>query len=251
MPDILDLIRYRRSLRVAFDPERLVSKEDLGRVLEAARWTPTSHEHAELRDRGGRRRGRPRSSRPCGAPDLRGVHPRELRATLLFKRRTAPAQDGLLASMFPPAWQTPDFKADALEQSGIFSRQRALPPQPGHACGGVRPEQEGAGLQKATFWASSAWAALWRTSGWRRKHWGWACRSVSSLAGTAELKEILGIPDDRRVAFSCRLGYPVEEPAEYPRVRREVEDLHPLQPLREALGPAAGPHGASAGFCAR
>jgi hypothetical protein len=48
---------------------------------------------------------------------------------------------------------------------------------------------------------------------------------VSSLADAAALKDILGIPEHLRVAFSVRLGHPVSEPADYLRVRRDLEDF--------------------------
>jgi nitroreductase len=48
---------------------------------------------------------------------------------------------------------------------------------------------------------------------------------VSSLGSAPEVKKVLGIPEGLRIAFSCRLGYPAEEPAEYLRVRRDVEDF--------------------------
>ena len=41
--NILDLIRQRKSVRSAFDPHRPVTKEDLGKILEAGRWAPTAH----------------------------------------------------------------------------------------------------------------------------------------------------------------------------------------------------------------
>ena len=48
---------------------------------------------------------------------------------------------------------------------------------------------------------------------------------VSSLSSGDEVKQILGIPRDRVIAFSCRLGYPLTEPPAYVRVRRDVEDF--------------------------
>ncbi len=51
---------------------------------------------------------------------------------------------------------------------------------------------------------------------------------VSSLAaGPAEiaLKRLLEIPANLKVAFTCRLGYPVGQQGSYLRVRRDVEDF--------------------------
>ncbi|HUJ73794.1 MAG TPA: hypothetical protein VL359_03005, partial [bacterium] len=50
----------------------------------------------------------------------------------------------------------------------------------------------------------------------------------SSLgAGSAEegLKSLLGVPAQLKVAFTCRLGYPVGQPRGYLRVRRDTEDF--------------------------
>jgi nitroreductase len=37
MPDTLETILARRSLRMPFDPQRPISADDLGKILEAAR----------------------------------------------------------------------------------------------------------------------------------------------------------------------------------------------------------------------
>jgi nitroreductase len=42
MPDILTLIRERRSARAPFDPARPVPLTALEQILEAARWSPTA-----------------------------------------------------------------------------------------------------------------------------------------------------------------------------------------------------------------
>jgi nitroreductase len=40
-----------------------------------------------------------------------------------------------------------------------------------------------------------------------------------------EVKRILKIPEYMKIAFGCRLGYPVSKPSEYLRVRRDVESF--------------------------
>jgi nitroreductase len=57
---------------------------------------------------------------------------------------------------------------------------------------------------------------------------GIALHIVSSLAaGPAErkLKHLLEIPDELKVAFTCRLGYPPQQSGAYLRVRRDIQDL--------------------------
>jgi nitroreductase len=43
MAEILRIIQERQSTRVPFDPNRQIPKDDLKKILEAARWTPTAH----------------------------------------------------------------------------------------------------------------------------------------------------------------------------------------------------------------
>jgi nitroreductase len=40
-----------------------------------------------------------------------------------------------------------------------------------------------------------------------------------------EVKRVLNIPKNAKIAYACRLGYPVSAPAKYLRVRRDVEDF--------------------------
>ena len=40
MKELLQLIEERQSVRMPFDPEHRVSKEDIEMILEAGRWTP-------------------------------------------------------------------------------------------------------------------------------------------------------------------------------------------------------------------
>ena len=43
MSELAKIIQERQSSRVPFDPNRPVSKENLQKILEAAKWTPTAH----------------------------------------------------------------------------------------------------------------------------------------------------------------------------------------------------------------
>lgn len=224
MADILDLIRDRRSLRVAFDPERPVSNDDLGRVLEAARWTPTAHNMQNFEivvvDDPAVLDALARVERPISETFIRENYEQlSFSKEELLHRKT-----GLLAAMFPPAWRTPDYKADALEQSGISSRQRALPASPVMLVVVYDPSRR-APASEGDFLGIISLGCLMENIWLEAEALGLSVQIVSSLADAVELKEILGIPEERRVAFSCRLGYPVEEPAEYPRVRRDVEDF--------------------------
>ena len=43
MQELMQLIENRHSARDLFDPERAIPAEDMEKILEAARWTPTAH----------------------------------------------------------------------------------------------------------------------------------------------------------------------------------------------------------------
>jgi len=49
--------------------------------------------------------------------------------------------------------------------------------------------------------------------------------SLSAETVEEEVKKILNIPENLKIAFSCRLGYVVSAPAKYLRVRREKKDF--------------------------
>jgi nitroreductase len=224
MADTLALIRDRKSWRVPFDAARPVAKQDLDRVLEAARWTPTAHNMQNFEivvvDDPATLDALANVERPISE-----VFIKENYEQLSFsKEELLERKTGLLASMFPPEWQTPDFKADALEKAGISSRQRALLPAPVMLVVLYDPSRR-APASEGDFLGIISLGCLMENVWLAAEEAGLGVQIVSSLADAAALKEILGIPENLRVAFSVRLGYPLREPAGYLRVRRDVEDF--------------------------
>ena len=224
MQDPIDLMRERKSWRVPFDPARPVSREDLDRLLEAARWTPSAHnmqnweivvvDAPEVLD------ALSKVERPISEVFIRENYEQlSFSKEDLLKRKT-----GLLASMFPPEWQNPDFKADAMEKDGISSRQRALLPCSVMLVVVYDPSKR-APASEGDFLGIISLGCLMENLWLEAEALGLGVQIVSSLADAAALKDILGIPEDLRVAFSVRLGHPVSEPVDYLRVRRDVEDF--------------------------
>jgi nitroreductase len=126
--------------------------------------------------------------------------------------------------MFPPAWRTPDFSLDAIGEDEMASLQRPVPASPVllvvvYDPGRRAPASEGdfLGIMSLGCVMENMWLAA--------ESMGIGLQIVSSLGSSVEVKRILGIPDDLIIAFSCRLGYPVFEPARYLRVRRDVTDF--------------------------
>ena len=224
MPDMLESIRDRKSWRVPFYPGRPVPTEDLARVLEAARWTPTAHNMQNFEivvvDDPAVLDALAEVERPTSE-----VFIKENYEQLSFsKEELLQRKTDLLASMFPAAWQTPDFKADALEGSGISSRQRALLAAPVMLVVVYDPNRMAPASEWDFLWIISL-GCLMQNLWLEAEALGLGAQIVSSLADAASLKEILGIPENLRVAFSVRLGYTVQEPADYLRVRRGVQDF--------------------------
>ena len=224
MPDILESIQSRKSWRVAFDLDRPIPLDVLAQVLEAARWTPTAHNMQNFEivvvDDPAVLDALAKVERPTSE-----VFIRENYEQLSFsKEELLQRKTGLLASMFPAAWQTPDFKADALEQSGISSRQRAVSAAPVMLVVVYDPSRR-APASEGDFLGIISLGCLMQNLWLEAEAVGLGVQIVSSLADAGSLKTILGIPEDLRVAFSVRLGYPVQEPADYLRVRRDVEDF--------------------------
>jgi nitroreductase len=57
---------------------------------------------------------------------------------------------------------------------------------------------------------------------------GLSCHVLSVLSAdpvAQEVKRLLHIPADLKIAFALRLGYPSTPPTKYLRVRREVDDF--------------------------
>ncbi len=224
MTDPLDLIRDRKSWRVPFDTGRAIPKEDLLRVLEAARWTPSAHnmqnweivvvDDPAVLDR------LAQAERPISEAFIKENYEHlSFSKEELLQRKT-----GLLASMFPAEWTTPDVQADALGAAGISSRQRALLPGPVMLVVVYDPSRR-APASEGDFLGIISLGCLMENLWLGAEALGLGAQIVSSLADSAALKDILGIPERLRVAYAVRLGYPVKQPEDYLRVRRDVEDF--------------------------
>jgi nitroreductase len=228
MTDPLDLIRDRKSWRVPFDAGRAIPKEDLLRVLEAARWTPSAHNMQNWKivvvDDPAVLARLAQVERPISEAFIKENYEQlSFSKEDLLKRKT-----GLLASMFPAAWQTPDFKpdleADALGTDGISSRQRALLPGPVMLVVVYDPTTR-APASEGDFLGIISLGCLMENLWLEAEALGLGVQIVSSLADASSLRDILGIPEHLRVAYSVRLGYPVEQPKDYLRVRMDVKDF--------------------------
>lgn len=224
MQDMLELIRKRRSLRVPFDPDRPVAEEHLLDILEAARWSPSAHnmqnfdvivvdDRKVLEAIGS-------IQRPISETFIRENYQQlAFSEEELLRKKT-----GILGTMFPPSWRDPDFRLDMVDDEDAASMRRPLPESPVLLVVVYDPSKR-APASEGDFLGIMSLGCVMENMWLAAESMGIGLHIVSSLSSQPEVKRILGIADELVIAFSCRLGYPVSEPAKYLRVRRDVQDF--------------------------
>lgn len=219
------VVRRRHSARGPYDPDRRVSAEQLGCILEAARWAPTAHnmqnyEVVAVDD--------PERLRLIGAiatePSFEFV--RENYAQLSFSEEELRRKGtGLLASMFPEEWRVPEPDLAAVTAAGRGTLGESIDGAPlvlvvVHDVTRRAPASEGDVLGMISL--GCVLQNMWLTA----EELGLGMQVISALSGVTvepELRRILGLPSQLKVAFGVRLGYPLARATAPVRVRREVD----------------------------
>jgi len=227
LQELLKLMRERHSSRQAFDPKRRLSEADLNLILEAARWAPTAHnmQNYEVLV----------VDEPVTLAAIAAYRSqpsetflRENYQQLAFSEDELKARKtGVLASMFPPSWRTPEPKPhEAVDLEHTFlgrslkqcpallivaydTRKRA-PASEGDVLGIMS-----LGCVMQNIWLMAA-------------NLGIAMQILSAFnAREAEdhLRGFLAIPEHMQIAFTCRLGYALPGSHHYLRVRRDVPEF--------------------------
>ena len=227
MTDILKLIEERHSSRVPFDPERPVAKEDVRRVLEAGRWAPTAHnmqnfevlviDDKKLLEEIGNVKS------PISEEFIR-----ENYQQLSFsEKELLEKKVGLLAAMFPLSWTDPARLDEVVRENRARSLQEIIQGGPMllivvYDARKRAPASEGdvLGIMSIGCVMENMWLMA--------QSLGISLHIVSAFSANAveeEVKRILEIPEYMKIAFACRLGYPISQPTKHLRVRRDVEDF--------------------------
>jgi nitroreductase len=229
MKDIFALIRERQSARTSFDPQRPVPKNDVRKILESAAWSPTAHnmqnfEVIVVDDRDIlARMGAIKTS-------LSVDFIKENYEQLSFsEKELRKKKTGLLGLMFPPSWRDPkgldmekikkesgpSFLKDTLRGGPTVMIVTYDPRKRAPASGGDVLGFISLGCVMENMWLAAQALGI-----------GVHIMSVfSSDTVEQELKKILNMPAHLKIAFAVRLGYPASGPANYLRVRRDVEDF--------------------------
>jgi nitroreductase len=226
MNEVQRIIQERQSARVPFDPNQKVTKEDLRQIFDAGRWAPTAHnmqnfdvivvDDKEVLEIIGNVKSR-----------ISEVFLRENYEQLSFsKEELLKKKTGILGAMFPPAWVDPSKMSEAARKSEpmpltqsirgspcllimVYDPQKRAPASEGDVLGFV---SLGCVMENMWLMAQSLGISLQILS-------AFAAPPVEK-----EIKKILGIPEQLKIAYSCRLGYPTGG-SKYLRVRRDIEDF--------------------------
>ena len=227
MQEILNLIRERRSLRVPFDTDHPIAKQDLQQILEAARWTPTAHNMQNFEivvvDDKKKLESITNIKRPVSETFIR----ENFQHLSFSEEELSKKKVGILDTMFPPSWRTPDFKLSDLDEKEIASMQRPFPSAPLMLVVTYDPSKR-APASKGDFLGIISLGCAMENMWLMANSLGIGFHILSSLsAATVEekVKNILNIPEKLNIAFTCRLGYPKAEAPRYVRVRRDVQDF--------------------------
>jgi len=196
--ELLTLMRDRRSLRVPYDRQRRISKEDLRRIVEAARWAPTAHNMQNFQIVVVDDRDALAAIGKMGfslsevfvRENYRQLSLSEEEKKAVGARVPLEASAALLVVVYDPRQRAPASEGDFL---GIMSI--------------------GCVMENMWLMANSLGIGLHILS------------SLAADPAESELKRVLDIPGHLKVAFTCRLGYPVGQPGRYLRVRRDVDDV--------------------------
>ncbi len=222
----MKLIKERQSSRTPFEPNHPVAKEHLKRILEAAKWTPTAHNmqnyHVIVIDD-------PKVLQRMAAikSQLSEEFLKENLMQLSFSNEELTKRKvGISASGFPPDWVDPAKIAEVTKQSKVlplgnsirgsptllmvfYDSTKRAPASDGDALGFMS-----LGCLMENIWLAAQSLGL-----------GMQILSLSATASIeTELKQILGVPDNLKIAYTIRLGYPTAF-AKGLRVRRDIEDF--------------------------
>jgi nitroreductase len=226
--DILDVIRERQSIRGIFDDKRPVTGEELNKILEAARWTPTAHnmqnfEFIVVDDKN-------ILERIAGItyPMTKAFIRENAEQLSLTEEEWRKKKTGILGAQVPPALREPTNKVDK-ETLGKLNTWwgKAIPTSsflvivlydPSRRA----PDSEGdfLGIMSLGCVLENVW--LMATA------LGIDFQAVSALGNKLvdeAIKEILQIPHHLRVALAFRIGHVIGNPEKRITVRRDVEDF--------------------------
>jgi len=226
MNEVHRIIQERQSARVPFDPHQKVSKDDLRQILDAGQWAPTAHnmqnfdvivvDDKEVLEIIGNVKSR-----------ISEVFLRENYEQLSFsKEELLKKKTGILGAMFPPAWVDPSKMAEAANKSEPMPLTQSIRGSPCLLIVVYDPKKR-APASEGDVLGFMSLGCVMENMWLMAQSLGISLQILSAFAAPPvekELKKILGIPEQLKIAYCCRLGYPTGA-SKYLRVRRNIEDF--------------------------
>ena len=227
MNELLKIIKDRQSVRIAFDLNHSISKDNIKMILEAARWTPTPHnmqnfEILVVDDQNVLEKlGEIRSS-------VTETFLQENFEQLSFSEEELKRKKvGILGTMFPPSFRDPEKFREVANDS---------PPQPlSYVINGspalmivIYDSRKRAPDSERDLLGLVSLGCVMENMWLMAASLGISVRILSDFGDKlvdVQVKKVLDIPDHMNVVYGLRLGYPVTETYEGLRIRRDLEDF--------------------------
>jgi nitroreductase len=226
MQDVLKIIQERQSTRAPFDPKRSVAKKDLEQILEAARWSPTPHnmqnfeiivvDDKELLSKLGKIKS------PITEEFLRENYQQLSFSEEELRRR----KTGLLGKWFSTEWKNPAKFSEVTRKSAPMQLNQFIDGS-STLLMVVYDSRKRAPASEGDFLGIVSLGCIMENMWLAAQSLGIAFHIISDFGEgdvEKEAKRILNIPDHMKIAFGCRLGYPLSKPKQL-RVRRDVKDF--------------------------
>jgi len=225
MSEILKIIQDRHSSRVPFDRGHWPSKHDVMQILEAARFAPTAHnmqnfeiivvdDKEQLEELGNIK------------SQISEDFLRENYQQLSFsEEELLQKKVGILGTMFPKSWRTPDDWGKVARESEPSSLDQTIKGSPvlmivTYDARKRAPASVGDTLGFISL--GCVMENMWLMA--QELEIGFQIMSVfGGDSVESEVKKILEIPEYLRIAYAVRLGYPISMPSKYFRVRRDID----------------------------
>lgn len=226
MNEVHRTIQERQSARVPFDPNQKVSKENLQQILDASRWAPTAHnmqnfaivvvDDSEVLEIIGNVKSR-----------ISEEFLRENYEQLSFsKEELLEKKTGILGAMFPPSWVDPSKMAEVARESAPMPLTQSIRGSPCLLIVVYDPRKR-APASEGDVLGFMSLGCVMENMWLMAQSLGISLQILSSFAAPPvekQMKQILSIPEQLKIAYTCRLGYPTGS-SKYFRVRRNIEDF--------------------------
>lgn len=225
--EVLRLIAHRQSSKGGFDPQRPVDWESIRLIVEAARWAPSAHnmqnfEIVVVDDKS--------KLTELGRVEtwLTEDYLREHYETLSFTEDDLLRRKiGLLGTGAPQSWRDPSKFAQVARETPPSPLSQGMKGSPVVLVVFYDPRKR-APASEGDFLGIVSIGCMLENVWLAANSLGIGVKVLSSFGdqpGEKEVKRILGIPAEMRVAFGICLGYPFSQSSKYLRVRRDVESM--------------------------